>query len=37
MLLGTLTVEGSEMFSAALTEAGIAHNVLSARSMSARR
>ena len=31
MLLGTPTVEGSEMFSAALTEAGIAHNVLSAR------
>lgn len=31
VLLGTPTVEGSEMFSAALTEAGIAHNVLSAR------
>ena len=31
VLLGTPTVEGSEMYSAALKEAGIEHNVLSAR------
>ena len=31
VLLGTPTVESSEMYSAALTEAGIEHNVLSAR------